>query len=90
MAVTTPAKTGRRGEAVGLRTLPQDISKQTLDDWKDSAAEYVRTELFKKQFVRDEQLVAGGAIQVLVCNYIKICGKERARIFWDEKGVGDS
>jgi hypothetical protein len=68
--------------------LPQDISKQTLDDWKDSAAEYVRTELFaKKQFVRDEQLVAGGAIQVLVCNYIKICGKERARIFWDEKGV---
>jgi hypothetical protein len=40
----------------------------------------------KKQFVRDEQLVAGGAIQV-VCNYIKICGKERARIFWDEKGV---
>jgi hypothetical protein len=65
--------------------LPQDISKQTLDDWKDSAAEYVRTELFaKKQFVRDEQLVAGGAIQVLVCNII--CGKERARIFWDEKG----
>jgi uncharacterized protein YcfJ len=27
----------------------------------------------KKQFVRDEQLVAGGAIQVIVCNYIKIC-----------------
>jgi hypothetical protein len=89
MAVTAQQRQDVRGEgeAVGLRILPQDISKQTLDDWKDSAAEYVRTELFaKKQFVRDEQLVAGGAIQVLVCNYIKICGKERARIFWDEKG----
>jgi hypothetical protein len=75
MAVTTQQRQDVRGEgeAVGCG-LPQDISKH--NDWKDSAAEYVRTELFaKKQFVRDEQLVAGGAIQVLVCNYIKICGK---------------
>jgi hypothetical protein len=27
-----------------------------------------------------ETNVAGGAIQVLVCNYIKICGKERKNI----------
>jgi hypothetical protein len=49
MAVTTSKD--RTEGSCGLRTLPQDISKQTLDDWKDSAAEYVRTELFaKKQF----------------------------------------
>jgi hypothetical protein len=52
MAVLQRQDVRGEGEAVGLRTLPQDISKQTLDDWKDSAAEYVRTELFaKKQFV---------------------------------------
>jgi hypothetical protein len=35
-----------------LQRLPQDNCKQTLDHWKDSAAEYVQAELFdKKQFV---------------------------------------
>jgi hypothetical protein len=79
----------RRGEAAnaGLRTLPQEISKQTLDDWKHSAAEYVRSEMFaKKQFVRDEQLELGGTIQILVCSYINICVDERVRLIWNEKG----
>ena len=50
-----------------------------MDDWKVSAAEYVRAELFdKKQFVTDEELVMGGSIQKLVCAYINICGGERA------------
>ena len=70
-----------------LRTLPQDISKQTMDDWKDSAAEYVRSDLFShKQFVFDEDLVLNGRIQKLVCNGINIAGVERARLFWEEKG----
>ena len=71
----------------GLRTLPQDISKQTMDDWKDSAAEYVRSDLFShKQFVFDDELEVNGSIQKLVCNGINIAGAERARLFWEEKG----
>jgi hypothetical protein len=94
MAITTQQSQGLQngvrngGPAVaGLRTLPQELNKQTLEDWNDSAADYVRSELFaKKQFVRDEQLVVGGAIQILVCNYIKICGTERARLYWEVHG----
>ena len=35
----------RAGSATGaeLRRLPQEVCKQTLDDWKDSVAEYVGT-----------------------------------------------
>ena len=79
----------RAGSTTGaeLRRLPQEVCKQTLDDWKDSAAEYVRAELFdKKQFVTDEELVMGGSIQKLVCACINISGGERARSFWEEKG----
>ena len=70
-----------------LRTLPQEVVKQTVADWKDSAAEYVRLVIFdKKQFVSDEELAMHGDIQKLVCAKIHICGEERARIFWEEKG----
>jgi hypothetical protein len=55
-----------------MQRLPQEVCKQTLDDWKDSAAEYVRAELFdKKQFVTDEEFVMGGSIQKLVCTYMR-------------------
>jgi hypothetical protein len=71
----------------GLRTLPEEVCKQTLDDWKHSAAEYVCAELFdKKQFVDDQELIMGGPIQKLVCAHINICGEERARKWWNEKG----
>jgi len=67
--------------------LPQEVSKNTLEDWHDSAAEYVRSELFpKKQFVDDEELVMGRTIQKLVCMHIHISGEERARVYWEEKG----
>ena len=70
-----------------VRMLPQEISKNTLEDWHDSAAEYVRTELLKKkQFVDDEELLTGGTIQKLVCMHINISGKERARVYWEENG----
>jgi hypothetical protein len=70
-----------------VRVLPQEVTKNTLDDWHDSAAEYVRSELFaKKQFVDDEELVMGCAIQRLVCAHIHVSGGERARIYWEEKG----
>ena len=72
-------------------TLPEEVSKITLADWHDSAAEYIRSELFnKKQFADDEELMMGGRIQELVCVNIHICGLERARLYWDEKGGGKS
>jgi hypothetical protein len=68
-------------------TLPEEVSKSTLADWHDSAADYIRSELFKKkQFADDEELVMGGRIQKLVCKNIHICGLERARSYWDELG----
>jgi hypothetical protein len=78
---------GEEAQSDGLRTIPQEVCKETVDDWKDSAAEYVRSDLFdKKQFVSDSDLKMGGNIQKLVCQNINIAGKTRARIFWDEKG----
>jgi hypothetical protein len=70
-----------------MQRLPEEVCKQTLDDWRDSAAEYVRAELFdKKQFITDEEIGMGGSIQKLVCAYINISGSERARSFWEEQG----
>lgn len=69
------------------RSLPEQASKQTLADWKDSAAQYVRQQLFdKKQFVTDEELAFGGNIQKLVCADINVSSDERALQFWNERG----
>ena len=68
-------------------TLPEEVSKITLADWHDSAAEYIRSELFvKKQFADDDELKMGGQIQKLVCFNIHICGLERDRVYWAEMG----
>jgi hypothetical protein len=70
-----------------MQILPAEVCKQTLDDWRDSAAEYVRAELFdKKQFITDEEIGMGGSIQKLMWAYINISGSERARSFWEERG----
>ena len=70
-----------------VRTLSQEVSKTTLDDWHDSAAEYVRQQVFdKKQFVDDGDLIMGHQIQMLVCANLHIRGVERAKQYWDEKG----
>ena len=70
-----------------VRTLPEVPSKGTIDDWKDTAAEYVRSDLFdKKQFVLDCDLAWGRKIQKLVIINLHIEGETRARRFWDETG----
>jgi serine/threonine-protein kinase RIO1 len=67
--------------------LPEQVNKHTLADWKDSAATFVRQQLFdKKQFVTDKELMFGGTIQELVCTDINISDGKRAQIFWDERG----
>jgi serine/threonine-protein kinase RIO1 len=79
-ATTTHAETG-------TRLLPEHLNKHTLADWKDSAASYVRQQLFdKKQFITDMELMFGGTIQKLVCSDINICDGRKAQIFWNEKG----
>jgi hypothetical protein len=86
--INEPLQHGRVGmETTGLQTLAVEVSKETIDDWKDSAAEYVRSQLFdKKQFVTDGELMMGGNIQMLVCQHINISRNERARKFWEECG----
>ena len=75
------------GDGGLVRTLPQGLCKQTLAEWKDATADYVRTKLFdKQQFVSDEDLVMGGHIQKLVSFELHISGIERQRLFWEEKG----
>jgi hypothetical protein len=32
-----------------MQILPAEVCKQTLDDWRDSAAEYVRADLLDKK-----------------------------------------
>jgi hypothetical protein len=47
-----------------IQRLSEKVCKQTLDDWRDSAAEYVRAELFdKKQIIMDEEIGMGGSIK---------------------------
>jgi hypothetical protein len=79
---------GQAGETNGdVRALPQQLCKQTLCEWKDGTADYVRTKLFhKQQFVSDEDLVMGGHIQKLVSKELHISGIERQRLFWEEQG----
>ncbi len=70
-----------------VRALPQGLCKQTLAEWKDATADYVRTKLFdKQQFVSDEDLVMGGHIQKLVSFELHISGIERQRLFLEEQG----
>jgi hypothetical protein len=55
------------------RVLVEGVDKHILADWKDSAALFVRQELFnKKQFVSDEELVYGGKLQKYVCERTSI------------------
>ena len=57
--------------------LPEQVNKHTLADWKDSAATFVRQQLFdKKQFVTDKELMFGGTIQELVYTDINISEKK--------------
>lgn len=70
-----------------VETLPQELCKQTVNDWNDAAGDYVRGKLFdRKQFVTDADLEMGGHIQKLVALELHISGPERQRQFWEEHG----
>ena len=84
MAITGPAVVTPPEQ---VQALPEELCSQTLADWRDSTAEYVRKKLFdKKQFVTDEDLVMGGTIQKLISNYLHISGAERQQKFWEQQG----
>ena len=50
-----------------VQALPQELCKETVDEWNDTAGDYVRAKMFdRKQFVTDADLEMGGHIQKLV------------------------
>ncbi len=61
-----------------LQVLPLVWDKSSLDDWKDSAAECVRGNIFAKQqfLVSDACLDMGGYIQRHVTNFINVSSVE--------------
>ena len=69
---------------IGNRGVFQDQTKQ---EWKDDAAEHVRTTLFwKKPFVKDEELQFGSNIQQLICIHLHINSENTASKFWNVWG----
>ena len=50
MTTTTPASTS-------VQPLPQELCKETVAEWNDTAGDYVRAKMFdRKQFVTDADL----------------------------------
>jgi hypothetical protein len=80
MTTTTPASTS-------VQPLPQELCKETVAEWNDTAGDYVRAKMFdRKQFVTDADLEMGGHIQKLVAQELHISGTERQRQFWEDHG----
>jgi hypothetical protein len=71
-----------------LPELEVSLTPSTVEEWKETAAECVRNELFcKKQFlVNDGELDMGGTIQKIVAKYLNITNMERMYIFWEKEG----
>jgi hypothetical protein len=74
------------GADLGL--LQESLSKSSIEEWKETAAECVRNDLFnKKQFlVNDKELDMGGTIQKLIANKLNIDNEKKMIIFWNEGG----
>jgi hypothetical protein len=70
------------------RLVPENLCKQTLDDWRDSAVEYGPAELFDNKKSSSQMKKAGSTVpsKKLVHAYINISGVERASSFWVDKG----
>ena len=75
-------------QQVGPGLLPMEMSENSINDWKDSAAECVGSNIFVKQqfLVSDACLDMGGNIQRHVTKFINISNVARIRQFWDECG----
>jgi hypothetical protein len=75
-----------RDNSLGL--LEVSLTKSTLEEWKVTAAECVRNDLFnKKQFlVNDKELDMGGTIQRLIAKKLNITDENRMIIFWNKGG----
>ena len=71
-----------------LGLLEVSLTKSTLEEWKETAAECARNDLFnKKQFlVNDKELDMGGTVQKLIANKLNMTDEKRMIIFWSEGG----
>jgi hypothetical protein len=84
MPNTPAAPTAKQAQ---VQTLPQELCKETVAEWNDTAGDYVRTKMFdRKQLVTDADLEMGGHIQKLVALELHIRGGKRQRLFWEEQG----
>jgi hypothetical protein len=87
LGTQTPVTEGTPG-ALLVPELQVPLDDGAIADWKESAADCVRTYLFpKKQFLAtDAELDMGGSIQRHVTRHINLANDTKMRIFWDEKG----
>ena len=82
------AKEGGGKETNLLPELEVSLTQGTIEEWKETAVECVRNEMFnKKQFlVNDRELDMGGTIQKLIARKLNITNHKRMSIFWEEGG----
>jgi hypothetical protein len=81
----TTCNTRVAGLVPELETSP---TLSTTEEWKETAAECVRNDLFsKKQFlINDAELDIGGTAQKTVARKLNITNEKRMVIFWNEGG----
>jgi hypothetical protein len=87
--MTPPATQEERSDVAGLAPeLETSLTPSTTEEWKETAAECVRNDLFsKKQFlVNDAELDMGGTIQKIVARKLNMTNEKRMVIFWNEGG----
>jgi hypothetical protein len=87
--MTPPATQEERSDVAGLvPELETSLTPSTTEEWKETAAECVRNDLFsKKQFlVNDAEPDMGGTIQKIVARKLNITNEKRMVIFWNEGG----
>jgi hypothetical protein len=76
-------------DVAGLGPEPEaSLTPSTTEEWKETAAECVRNDLFsKKQFlVNDAELHMGGTVQKTVAKKLNITNEKRIVIFWHGGG----
>jgi hypothetical protein len=87
--MTPPATQEERSDVAGLAPEPETSpTPSTAEEWKDTAAECVRNDLFsKKQFLaNDAELDMGGTTQKTVARKLNTTNKKRMVTFWNEGG----
>jgi hypothetical protein len=87
--MTPPAAQEEHSDVAGLvPELEASLSRSTTEEWKETAAESVRNDLFsKKQFLANNgQLDMGGTVEKIVARKLNTTKEKRMVIFWNQGG----